>query len=112
MKPLLAKELPNFVKRFGNFVDGELRSVDVISPTQINITLACQDVARGYDWLSLEFEFKNISEASLIDNNKLLHVEMNDGININYENNNFIFKTNNATLKIVATELKYQEKPF
>ena len=112
MKPLLFKELPNFVKRFGDFIDGELRSIDVISPTQINLTLACQDVARGYDWLSLEFEFKNISEASLIDNDKLLHVDMSDGISITNTDNNFTFKINNATLKIIASEIKYQEKQF
>jgi len=112
MKPLLVKELPNFIKRFGSFVDGELRSIQIISPTQINLTLACQDVARGYDWLCLEFEFKNVSEASLIDNDKLIHVEMRDGINLNHKDNNFIFKTNNATLKIVASEIKYQEKQF
>jgi len=112
MKPLLVKELPNFTKRFGDFIDGELRSIEIISPTQINLTLACQDVARGYDWLCLEFEFKNVSEASLIDNDKLLHVEMSDGISLTHQNNNFTFKTNNATLKIVAAEIKYQEKPF
>ena len=112
MKPLLVKELPNFVKRFGNFIDGELRSINVISPTQINLTLACQDVARGYDWLSLEFEFKDINEASLIDNSKLLHVEMSDGISLTNKDNLFTFKTNNATLKIISSEIKYQEKQF
>jgi len=112
MKPLHVEKLPDFVKRFGNFIDGELRSIEIISPTQINITLACQDVARGYDWLCLEFEFKDVSEASLIDNNMLLHVEMSDGISLTNKDNLFTFKTNNATLKIVAKELKYQEKQF
>jgi len=112
MKPLHVDQLPNFVKRFGNFIDGELRSIQTVSPTQINLTLACQDIARGYDWLSLEFEFKDVSEVSLIDNDKLLHVDMNDGISLTNKDNLFTFKTNNATLKIVAKKLKYQEKPF
>jgi len=112
MKPLLIKELPTFLKRFGSFVDGELRSINIVSPTQINLTLACQDTARGYDWLCLEFEFKNVCEASLIDNDKLIHVEMSDGISITNKDKLFTFKTNNATLKIITSELKYQEKPF
>ena len=112
MKPLHVDQLPNFVKRFGNFIDGELRSIEIISPTQITLNLACQDIARGYDWLSLEFEFKDISEASLIDNDKLLHVDMSNGISLTNKENLFTFKINNATLKIVASEIKYQEKPF
>lgn len=112
MKPLLAKELPNFTKRFGDFIDAEFRSIEIISPTQINLTLACQDVARGYDWLTLEFEFHNIGKASLIDNDKLLHVDTTDGITLKYENNTFIFKTNNATLHVEASEIKYQENSF
>ena len=112
MKPLHVDQLPNFVKRFGNFIDGELRSIEIISPTQITLNLACQDIARGYDWLSLEFEFKDISEASLIDNDKLLHVDMSNGITLTNKENLFTFKINNATLKIVAKELKYQEKQF
>ena len=112
MKPLHVDQLPDFIKRFGDFVDGELRSIEIISPTQINLTLACQDVARGYDWLSLTFEFKNISEASLIDNEKLLHVDMSDGISLSHKDNTFTFKTNNATLKIVSSEIKYREAQF
>ena len=112
MKPLSKKDLKEFLKRFGSFIDAEIRSIDIISPTQININLACQDVARGYDWLSLEFEFRNISEAILIDNNKLSYLDMSDGIDIVYEENKFIFKVNSATLKITAAEIKYQEKQF
>ena len=112
MKPLLAKDLPSFLKRFGNFVDGEFRNITIISPTLINITLAGQDSARGFDWLTVEFEFSHVSDVSLIDNDKLLHVEMSDGIDIIYNNNNFTCKTNNATFQISSSSVKYQEGQF
>ena len=70
MKPLLNKELPNFLKRFGNFVDGEIRSVDIVSPTQMKLILAGQDEARGFDWLTIEFLFDGVSDAKLIDSSK------------------------------------------
>lgn len=112
MQTLHVAKLSSFVKRFGSFVDGEFRSIQTISPTQIKLTLACQDSARGYDWLCLEFYFFNVVEASLIDNNKLLHVEMCDGISLTHKDNNFTFKTNNATLKIVSSDIRYQETQF
>jgi len=112
MKSLLVKDLPTFLKRFGNFVDGEFRDVQIISPTNIKVIIAAQDEARGFDWLTIEFEFYDVSNASLIDNNKLLHVDMSDGLNITHEDNNFIFKTNNATFQISSSSIKYQEEQF
>ena len=112
MKPLLAKDLPSFLNRFGNFVDVEFRNVKIISPTTIDITIAAQDEARGFDWLTIDFEFCNVSDASLIDNDKLLHIDMEDGINIIYQDNNFIFKTNNSTFQIISSTIKFQEGQF
>ena len=112
MKPLLEKDLQSFLKRFGNFVDAEFRDVKVISPTLIEVIIAAQDEARGFDWLTIHFEFSNVSNASLIDNNKLLHVDMEDGIDISYENNNFIFKSNNSTFQIISSSIKYKEGQF
>ena len=112
MKPLHVKDLPDFLNRFGKFVDGELRDIQIISPTTMKVILAGQDTARGFDWLTVEFEFSNVSDASLIDNDKLLHVDMEDGININHENSTFDFKVQNSTLQIKASSIKYQEGQF
>ncbi len=112
MKPLLAKDLPAFLKRFGNFVDGEFRDLEIISPTIMKLTLAGQDWARGFDWLSIEFEFNNINDANILDNSKLLHVDMEDGINIVYQNNQYKFILNNSTFHIHSQNIKYQEKQF
>jgi hypothetical protein len=112
MKPLHVDELPSFVKRFGDFLDAEIRSIDIISPTQIKLTLACQDSSRAYDWIALEFEFSAVSDASLIENSKLLHVDTSDGISISHKNDDFIFKVNNSTLQIISKNIKYQQKQF
>ena len=112
MKPLLAKDLPTFLERFGNFVDGEFRHVEIISPTTINITLACQDSARGFDWITVEFEFSGVSDASLIDNSKLSHVDMEDGVTIIFENTLFTLSVKNSTFQIISSNIKYQEAQF
>ncbi|QOY52113.1 hypothetical protein [Candidatus Sulfurimonas baltica] len=121
MKPLLVRELPTFLKRFGNFVDGELRHAEVVSPTVIKITIAGQDSARGFDWLTIELELSGVSDARLTDNSKLLHVDMSDGINIVFEENSFAFGIGNnhnisgiknATTFIISSSIKYKEGSF
>lgn len=121
MKPLLARELPTFLQRFGNFVDGELRHVEIVSPTVIKITIAGQDSARGFDWLTIELELSGVSDARLIDNSKLLHVDMSGGINIVFEENTFAFGIGNnhnisgiknAITFIISSSVKYKEGSF
>ena len=121
MKPILAKDLKKFIERFDNFKDGELRSIDVISPTTMSITLAGQDNAREFDWISMTFEFSGVSDARLLQNNKLSLVDMNDGINVIYEDDKFAFgigdydtisSTKNSTCYIVCSTLKYKEGMF
>ena len=112
MKPLLTKELTSFLKRFGNFVDGEVRSINLASPSQIKLTLAGQDEARGFDWLTIELEFDGVSDASLIDSDKLIHIDMLDGLSITNVKQTFSFKINNSTLFINSSTIKYQEANF
>lgn len=121
MKPLLAKELQTFLKRFDNFIDCEIRHVEVISPTTVKITITAQDSARGFDWLCIEFEFNGISDAKLLDNSKLLHVDMSDGISLIYEENSFAYGVGNynnlsgiknAVSFIISSSIKYEEGPF
>ncbi len=112
MKPLLAKELPTFMKRFGSFIDGEIRSLEVLSPITMKLVIACQDENRGFDWLTLEFEFNGVSDASLIDSDKLAYIDMSDGLSLTNSSQTFSFKVNNSTLFINSSTIKYQEGSF
>ena len=121
MKPLLAKDLAAFMQRFNNFKDGEFRSLEVISPTTMKITLAGQDEARAFDWISLELELNGVNDARLLNSSKLHLVDMSNGLSILYENNNFAFgigkcsnisSIKNSTSFIICTSLKYQEDTF
>ena len=121
MKPLLAKELLNFVKRFDNFIDAQIRSIDLVSPTSIVASIACQDSLRGYDWLTLKLEFSGVLDAKLLDNSKISLVDMDDGISIINEKNHFAFAIGsynnisgikNANTYIISSSVKYKEESF
>jgi len=120
MKPLLAKDLAAFMQRFNNFKDGEFRSLEVISPTTMKITLAGQDEARVFNWISLELEFNGVRDAKLLDSSKLHLVDMSDGVNLiddegvafglgNYDN---ISSIKNSSFYIICRDIKYQEGNF
>lgn len=119
VKPLLAKDLNSFAQRFGNFIDAELRHVEIVSPTTICITIATQDAARAFDWITLKLEFSGVSEAKLVE--KLSFVDMSEGVTLLYEDNVFAFgisKCSNlssiktSTCHIIGADLKYQEGSF
>jgi hypothetical protein len=121
MKPLLSKDLPNFISRFGNFVDAEIRAIEVLSPTAMKVIIACQDSARGFDWLTISLEFSNITDARLVDNSKLSLIDMSDGMSIIYEDTSFAWSTGNysnlsgiknATSYIISSNIKYEEGSF
>lgn len=121
MRPLLAKNLNSFLARFSNFTDGELRSIEIVSSTTIKITLAGQDSARGFDWVTICFEFSGVSDAKLLNDSKLSLIEMSSGINIIYEDDNFIFgigeykslqNIKNSICFIISSTLKYEEGAF
>ena len=120
MKPLLAKDLAAFMQRFNNFKDGEFRSLEVISPTTMKITLAGQDEARAFDWISLELELNGVNDARLLDSSKLHLVDMSDGVNLihdgeiafglgEYDN---LSSIKNSSCYIICTDIKYQEGGF
>jgi len=91
MKPLLTKEINNFLKRFDYFQNSEFRHVETNSPTNISITLTAQDEAKAFDWVSITLMFDGVSDALLLDNNKLNFLNMEDGISILYKGNKFYF---------------------
>jgi len=112
MRPLLAKDLASFLERFGNFVDGEFRNLEILSPINFKVTLAGQDKARGFDWLTVEFELSGATSASLLENSKLSLIDMSDGINISNNGTDFAFKLLNSTFFIECSTIKYQEGAF
>lgn len=118
------KQLTNideFLKRFNNFIDGEFRLIEILTPTNIRVTIAGQDEARAYDWVSVILEFNNVSDARLLDNSKLSFVDMSDGVSIIKENNKFAFaigkcynvsSIKSSTCHIECENLKYIENKF
>lgn len=121
VKPLLKKDLSAFLKRFDGFKDAELRLFEIVSPTIVKITLAVQDSAREFDWITIKLELSEIIDAKLLENSKLPHVDMSEGISIifiesqvafgigNYDN--FSNITNSACY-IKAASIKYQEDSY
>lgn len=121
MKPLLAKNLQSFLERFDNFKDGEFRSIEVISPTTMLVTFAGQDSGREFNWVSVKFEFSEVSEARLLENTKLSFVDMSEGISITYDDDKFAFgigesynisSTKNSICHMICSNMKYQESEF
>ncbi len=118
MKPLIHSELADFLYRFEHFVTSELNEIDIISPTSIKLMISTQDRQRSFDWIGLDFLFDEVVEANLIENEKLKHVDMDDGLSIIHENGLFYFMignfktasgTKDALCYIISKSLKYQE---
>ncbi len=121
VKPLLEKDLNFFLKRFNNFIDGELRHVEIVSPTTISITIAAQDSARAFDWITVKLEFNGVSDAKLLDAKKLSFVDISDGLTLLYEDNFFAFGISRCSklsgiktsiCYIIGSDLKCQEGSF
>jgi len=117
MKPLT--NIASFLDRFDNFKDGEFRSIEVISPTNIQITLAGQDKSRDFDWISVTLEFSGTDNARLLEKSKLPFIDMGDGINITTIENKFLFGVGDTHSNLIdslcfvsANNIKYQEGNF
>ncbi|WP_457743194.1 hypothetical protein [Sulfurimonas sp.] len=121
MKPLNKNNLSTFLKRFDNFKDAELRSFEVVSANEMKLTLATQDSARAFDWITIELSFYDITDANLIEDNKLHLIDMNDGISLFENDAQFAFAIGecynistirNSILYIICKSLKYKEGSF
>ena len=119
MKPLT--NIDDYLKRFDNFKNGEFRSVEVISPTTMLVTLAGQDSARAFDWVSVKLEFNGVSDASLLENSKLHILNMEDGLSILDIDNKLAFglgecynisSIKSSTCHIECLNIKYEEGQF
>jgi len=117
MQPLT--NITSFLERFDNFKDGEFRSIEVISPTVIKITLAGQDKSRDFDWITVTIEFNGTDNARLIEKSKLPFINMDDGINISKTDNSFLFGVGDSQSNLIdsicfvsSKNIKYQEGSF
>ena len=121
MKPLNPSTIPTFLERFESFADAELSSLDIISPTQISLSINVQDKAKAFDWITLELEFSGVSDAKLVEESQLGFIDMQEGASLLYEEGLFAFgigacyniaTIKNSVLFLHASSLKYEEKPF
>jgi len=119
MKPIT--NIESFLERFNNFKDAEFRSLEVSSATSMKIIFATQDAARAFDWLTIELEFSGVSDAKLLDENRLAHVDMEDGITLLSTQSGVSFaigkyKSQSAIKDsisyIIANSVKYHEGQF
>lgn len=119
MKPL--QNIEAFLKRFDNFKGGEFRSIEVISPTKMIITLAGQDEARAFDWLTIAFECNNITDAKLLDATKLSLLDMSEGVSIINTHDTVAFgigdcynisSIKTSSIYIECSHIKYEERAF
>ena len=113
--------MPIDSKRFNNFKDAQLRSLEVISPTQIKLVVALQDSARAFDWITLELVFSSVTDARLLKENQLKFVDMQEGATLLHVDNLFAFgigecynvsDIKNSTLYIISEGFKYKEGQF
>ncbi len=121
MRPLLGPEVEAFEARFDYAINGTLRSLSVSNPQTIVLRLSVQDEARGFDWIDLEIEVSGVTDARLVEDDKLGFLDMSDGITVMFESGEAIVAVGefdylesalDAPLFIRGSALKYQEKPF
>jgi hypothetical protein len=107
--------------RFLHFEDAEFRSLEIINPTEIHLTFGVQDKARDFDWITLTLEFFGVKNARLMENSKLSLLDMSDGVSIFTQEGQFAFALGeyntlraieNASLFIVASDMKHKESKF
>ena len=121
MKPLLANKITELLTRIDNAIDGELFTVTMNSPLSFTIELSVQDKNRGHDWINIAFEVDEVSDARLIEDNKLSLVDMSEGITVLFEDNTCAIGIGNynstealksSALYLIGATLKYEERPF
>jgi len=121
MRPLLQSQLLAFSDRFDKFVNAELESIQILSSTEINITMKLQDRARAFDWIELTLAFSGVSDALVPQENHLQFIDMSAGASLLHSEQLFAFglsecynieSVKNSSLYIVAQSLKYEENSF
>ena len=98
-----------------------LKSLKLHGPTSATLRVSVQDKHRGFDWIDVLFEMNGMSDARLVDEEKLGFVDTNEGITILFEEGVWglgvgrygsLRALGSAPLYLVGTSLKYEEAPF
>ena len=77
--------------RFENLKDAEFLSIAMQTPTSLKLTFHTQDSAKEFDWITLELAFEGVSDAKLLEDNKLHLVNLEDGATLLEQNNQIGF---------------------
>jgi len=122
MKPLLTQiDIDNLLNRLERGVEAQNLSIEVISPLKMILRMSLQDTHRDYDWLDVLFEIDGVSDARLLDETQLLHVDMSEGFSLIHKNamagiciGNYaeVSTFKDSTLYILGKSLKYEEAAF
>jgi hypothetical protein len=121
MKPLTQNNAKALLERIDGARGGELRSVIMVDPATFRVTFSVQDRNREFDWVDITFELSGVSDARLIDDDKLDYVDMDEGITVLFENGKCVvaigdYKTltsvSDAAMYLVGTSIKYGESAF
>ena len=109
------------LERFEHFKDAEFRSLDIISAVEIHATFAVQDKARDFDWITVCLKFFGVSDAKLLESNKIAYIDMSDGVTIFKSDGSIAFGIGecynilgikNASCYIIAADMKSVEGTF
>lgn len=119
IKPLNTNALTALLARIDDARYGEIRSLNPLSPTSIEIRLSVQDSARGFDWIDLLFRIDGVKDAKLVGDNVVSLLDMREGITIEMNHHGCAFavgsyssRAHEAPCYIVGTSLGYEELPF
>ena len=107
--------------RFDNFKGAEFRSLDILSPLEINATFAVQDAARAHDWITITLKFTGVNDARLVDTKRISFIDLSEGISIIKDGTLIAFgiaecynveSIKNSSCYVIANSLKYEEGNF
>jgi hypothetical protein len=119
VKPLSAQALKSLLERTDSARDGQIRSLTPLSPTSIEIRFSVQDIARGYDWIDVQFRVEGVNDAKLVSDNILRGLDMSEGITVELTPSSaalaigsYSGRVNEAPFYILGTSIGYQELPF
>lgn len=111
------ENINTILKKYNNFKDAQLRSIEPLSDSSKVLTLVIQD-DDGEDINTIKIEFNNITKSQILDNSVLSYMDMGFGISLIKEHNLYGFAlgkgtamlhVHNAPLYIIASEVKIQE---
>lgn len=106
------------LERFDSFRGAEIISLNIPTPTDIEIIIHAQDKARDFDWIKLTLAFNGIDDARLVEESKLKFLSLEEGASLFKAGNLFAFgvdqyknidKIKDSSLFVLAQSLHIEE---